>query len=312
LGNYLKVTKRQQVIALLELGWSYRRIESETGVRRETVSRYDRMRRSNPAKVFPGSEEESAPGINDLAGSEGPKAAKVFPGTEAKPAKVFAGSDRRSRCSAALYHDEIVRGVEKALTAQRIWQDLVEEYGYGHSYESVKRYIRRLTRQRQVVAVLHSKPGEEGQVDFFREAPTLHPVTGQWKRPWVFRMTLCCSRHGYEEAVWDEKVETFLELHERAFFDLQGVPEIIRHDNMKAAVVRACLYDPDVNTTYLAFANHWGFTPLPTRPRYPQELGKQERSALCASMHETANRFEINVEGGGVKSHDALSHRKTS
>jgi Mu transposase, C-terminal domain len=43
-------------------------------------------------------------------------------------------------------------------------------------------------------------------------------------------------------------------------------------------VVRACLYDPDVNTTYLAFAKHRGFTPLPTRPRNPKENGKQERS----------------------------------
>ena len=241
MANYLKMKKRQQVIALLELGWSYRRIEAETGTRRETVSRYDRLRRSKAAKVFPGSE-------------------------------------RRNRSAAAAYHDEIVHQVEKGLTAQRIWQDLVEDYGYGHSYESVKRYIRGLTRDRQVVVVRHSGPGEEAQVDFFKGAPTLHPATGQWRRPWVFRMTLCCSRHGYEEAVWDQKVETFLGLHERALFDLGGVVEIVRHDNMKAAVVRACLYDPDVNTTYLAFAKHWGFTPLPTRPRYPKELGKQERS----------------------------------
>jgi len=53
---------------------------------------------------------------------------------------------------------------------------------------------------------------------------------------------------------------------------------VIRHDNLKAAVVRACLYDPDVHEVYLAFAKHWGFTPLPTKPRYPQENGKQERS----------------------------------
>jgi transposase len=278
LVNYLKVKKRQQVIALLELGWSYRRIESETGVRRETVSRYDRLRRSNPAKVFPGSSGESSPGINNLGSSEDSKAAKVFPGSESNPAKVFAGSERQSRSSAAAYHDEIVGQVEKGLTAQRIWQDLVEDYGYGHSYESVKRYIRDLTRQRRVVTVRHSKPGEEAQVDFFKGAPTLHPETGQWRRPWVFRMTLCCSRHGYEEAVWDQKVETFLELHERAFFDFGGVVEIIRHDNLKAAVVRACLYDPNINPTYQAFAQHWGFTPLPTRPRYPKELGKQERS----------------------------------
>lgn len=36
--NCLKMKKRQQVIALLELGWTHRRIESETGVRRETIS----------------------------------------------------------------------------------------------------------------------------------------------------------------------------------------------------------------------------------------------------------------------------------
>ncbi len=41
MANYLKMPKKQQVLALLELGWSYRRIQRETGVRRETVSEYD-------------------------------------------------------------------------------------------------------------------------------------------------------------------------------------------------------------------------------------------------------------------------------
>ncbi len=56
MANYLKMPKKSQVLALLELGWSYRRIEAETGVRRETVSRYDQARRTNAAKAFPGSD----------------------------------------------------------------------------------------------------------------------------------------------------------------------------------------------------------------------------------------------------------------
>jgi len=40
-------------------------------------------------------------------------------------------------------HDAILEKRAKRLTAQRIWQDLTEEFGYGHSYESVKRYLRR-------------------------------------------------------------------------------------------------------------------------------------------------------------------------
>lgn len=55
--NYLKMPKQSQVVALLELGWSYRRIEAEIGIRRETVSRYDRVRRANAAKTFAGSEQ---------------------------------------------------------------------------------------------------------------------------------------------------------------------------------------------------------------------------------------------------------------
>ncbi len=239
--NYLKIHKRQQVIALLELGWTYRRIEAETGVRREKVSRYDRQRRSNAAKVFPGS---------------------------ALP----------ERCAAAAYREAIIEKRDCGLSSQRIWQDLVEEYGYGHSYESIKRFIRGLPGSIRPAGVIHAGPGEEAQVDFFQGAPTLDSDTGQWRRPWVFRMTLAHSRHGYEEAEWDQKLGTFLGLHENAFRDFGGVPGVIRHDNLKAAVVRACLYDPDVNEVYLAFARHWGFTPLPTRPRNPKENGKQERS----------------------------------
>jgi transposase len=279
LANYLKVKKQQQVIALLQLGWSYRRIEAETGVRRETVSRYDRLRHPNAAKVFPGSEGAEGPPDGGFCGPDGSKPAKTFPGSSPNAAKVFAGSEVPPRSAAAAYHEVITAKLDQRLSVQRIWQDLVADYGYGYSYESVKRYVRRLRRATgRVAGVIHSDPGEEGQVDFFRGAPTLHPESGQWRRPWVFRLTLGCSRHGYEEAVWDQKLKTFLRLHERAFGDLGGVPRVIRHDNLKAAVVRACLFDPDVHPVYAAFAEHWGFTPLPTRPHNPRENGKQERS----------------------------------
>ena len=40
MANVLSEGKRQQVIALGQLGWTLRRIEDETGIRRETVSAY--------------------------------------------------------------------------------------------------------------------------------------------------------------------------------------------------------------------------------------------------------------------------------
>ena len=278
MSNYLKMPKKSQVLALLELGWSYRRIEAETGVRRETVSGYDRARGANAAKTFPGSAPSPPTESPDLSPAEDSNAAKTFAGSVAKPAKTFLGSAPRPRFAAATYRTAITEKLDAGLSLQRIWQDLVEEYGYGASYESVKRFARTIAPVRRAVGVFHCAPGAEGQVDFFRGAPTLDAATGEWRRPWVFRMTLGHSRHGYEEAVWDQKLETFLRLHERAFRDLGGVPLVVRHDNLKAAVVRACFYDPDSHDVYLAFAAHWGFTSLPTQPRTPQENGKQERS----------------------------------
>src|SRR6184192_2144480 len=40
MSNVLNESKKQQVIALGRLGWPLRRIEQETGVRRETVGAY--------------------------------------------------------------------------------------------------------------------------------------------------------------------------------------------------------------------------------------------------------------------------------
>jgi len=296
LSNYLKMPKRQQILALLALKWSFRRIERETGVRRETISSYSRQAHQadpNPAKTFPGSEGAGSPDLRALEGTDGSNPAKTFPGPRSNPAETFPGSPARVRFAAAAHHDTIAEKLDLGLTVQRIFQDLVEDFSYGHSYESVKRYVRTLQPQRRACGVMHSLPGEEAQVDFFQGPPTLDGSTGQWRRPWVFRMTLCHSRHGYEEAVWDQKLETFLRLHERAFRDFGGVPHVVRHDNLKAAVVRACFYDPDVNPVWTAFAKHWGFTGLPTLPRNPKENGKQERSGgYVKSNALKARRFD--------------------
>lgn len=61
MGNYLKMADRRRIEALLELGWSYRRIQRETGVDRETVARYDPGRDPKSAKVPTGSQSACEP-----------------------------------------------------------------------------------------------------------------------------------------------------------------------------------------------------------------------------------------------------------
>ena len=93
LANYLKMLKRQQVLTLLALGWSFRRIERETGVRRETISQVRPTGPSNPAKMFPGSEGPTGHGTAIRRAEDGSNPAKTFPGSGSNPAKMFPGSE---------------------------------------------------------------------------------------------------------------------------------------------------------------------------------------------------------------------------
>ena len=250
MGNYLEMADKRHILALLELGWSHRRVARETGVNRETVARYDPRHKSKPATVPTGS-----------AGT--------------KPARVPTGST--SACEP--YRSLIQEALDRGLSAQRIWQDLQEDWNFNAGYCSVKRFVRQLKRSHHgpVVAVLEHPPGAETQIDFFQGVPTLDPGSGRWRRPWVFRMILACSGHSYEEPMWRQDQISFIRAHEHAFLEFGGVPQVVRLDNLKAGVARACLYDPDVSELYAAFAKHWDFVPLPCKPRNPQEKGVVER-----------------------------------
>lgn len=269
MGNYLQMSTQQQVRTLLDLGWAHRRIARELGVHRETVGRYAREAMPKPANLIAGSAQAVQPAVQNR------------PNPIAGPPSL-----------AAPYHELIQAGVDKGLSAQRIWQDLVEQQAYSHGYLTVQRYVRRLKKQHPEVADrMEHPPGEEGQVDFFKSKATVpDPITGRRRRPWVFRLTLSCSKHGYEESLLDQKQLGFLRAHEHAFLELGGVPRVIRMDNTRAAVARACLYDPDLNEIYEAFAKHWGFVPLPSRPRHPQEQGVQERSGAYVNDNALKGR----------------------
>lgn len=89
-------------------------------------------------------------------------------------------------------------------------------------------------------------------------------------------MTLSCSRSSYQEAVWSQDVETFIRCHEHAFQHFGGVTKTVKIDNLKSAVLKAHLYEPELNPNYLAFAIHYHTAPLPCKVRTPQHKGKVE------------------------------------
>ena len=54
------------------------------------------------------------------------------------------------------------------------------------------------------------------------------------------------------------------------------MPRQVVPDNLKSGVVKACLYDPEINRTYAGMAAHYDTAIVPTRPRKPRDKAKVE------------------------------------
>jgi transposase len=252
-SNVLKVSLQTTIYSLRDRGWSRRRIARELGIDRETVGRY--LQLANAAISTPGLEgvREANPAIS----TTGP------------------GRGRKSQCEPLT--EVILAKVELGLSAQRIYQDLVVETAFHDSYESVKRFVRKLRNaQPERVWRMEGQPGEEVQLDFGVGAP-IQDGPGKGRRSWVLRLVLSFSRKGYSEAVTRQDTETFLRCLENALRHFGGSPLLLNLDNFKAAVLKADWFDPEINPKLADFCRHYSLHVVPCRPGMPQHKGKVER-----------------------------------
>jgi transposase len=156
------------------------------------------------------------------------------------------------------------------LSAQRIYQDLVEENGFTDSYQSVKRFVRKLRAERpKRIHRLECQPGEEVQLDFGLGAP-IETGQGKSRRSWVLRMVLSYSRKAYSEAVSRQDTETFLRCLENGLRSFGGSPLLLNLDNMKSAILQADWFDPEINPKLADFCRHYNVHVVPCRPGKPE------------------------------------------
>lgn len=173
------------------------------------------------------------------------------------------------------YRDYIIPKVEEGLSAIRIYQDLVSEKGYEGSYRTVALYVKGLREVVDVYVRLHSLAGEECQVDFGYVGRVIW-CDGKLRGIYVFSMGLSYSRLRYYEAVFSQDVKTFLKCHINGFRFFNGVPKVVKIDNLKSGILEASFYEPLYQQEYLRFANYYGFKPVACRIRTPTDKGKAE------------------------------------
>lgn len=188
-------------------------------------------------------------------------------------AKAPTGS--RSLCEP--FREQIIEKLDQGLSAQRIFQDLVEDYGFTGKYHSVRRFVGRLRKATPLPFRRIEVPaGQEAQIDFGKGAPIVDDQ-GKKRRTHVIRVVLSHSRKAYSESVYRQTTENLIRCLENAFWHFGGVPKTLVPDNLKAAVIKADWYDPDLNPKLRSFCQHYGTVLLPTKPRTPRHKGKVER-----------------------------------
>ncbi|MER9890349.1 IS21 family transposase [Mesorhizobium sp. M0114] len=77
-----------------------------------------------------------------------------------------------------------------------------------------------------------------------------------------------------------QKLPDWIEGQVRALAFFGGVTRAIVCDNLKAGVVKALWFEPTLNATFAAMAEHYDTTILPTRSRKPRDKGKVEGAVL--------------------------------
>jgi transposase len=255
------VTDVREILRRLQLREPERRIARDLGVGRNTVARY----------------REWAEGQQLLEHS-------ALPEPGALAALLQPAPDERSVHEQSLvepFREQVIALQKDGVEGQAIYQLLVEQHQFGGSYSSVKRFLRQLAPSiGRATLRIEVEPGDEAQVDFGTAGQFLDRDLGRIRRAWVFVMVLSHSRHQYAELVFDQTVATWVRLHRAAFEFFGGVPCRVVLDNLRAAIVHAALYDPEVQRSYREFAEHYGFLIAPCRPRTPEHKGKVEQGGV--------------------------------
>lgn len=238
---------------------------------------------------------------------EGPP--EQLPSTEELKAAVLAAHPPslppQQTSSLEKYREVIVGLCDKGLGPRAIFDRLrLEHPEFDGSHSAVKRLYRGLARAKGVqakdVAIpVETGPGEVAQVDFGYVGKLLDPATMTLRKAWCFVMVLSWSRHMVVRVVFDQKIETWLQLHVEAFAELGGVPETVVPDNLKAAVVRAAFAVDDqseLNRSYRELARHYGFKVDPTPPYDAPKKGKVEAGVKYVKGNFFVGRQESDVE----------------
>jgi transposase len=192
----------------------------------------------------------------------------------------------------ATVHQELQR---QGVTLCLLWQEYTAATPEGFQYRWFCQAYRAWAATLALVMRQTHRAGEKLFVDDAGQGvPGVNRHSGEGHEAAICVAVLGASNYTDAEATWPQSLPDWIGSHVRPFAALGGVPAIVVPDHLKAAVLPAHRYAPELNRTYADLARHYGFAGIPARAAKPRdqatvEVGVQgvERWLLARLRHPT-------------------------
>lgn len=187
--------------------------------------------------------------------------------------------ERRAAPDLAHLHQELKR---KGVTLMLLWEEYAaayagQAYGYSQFCLLYHRFAASLKRSMRQV----HRAGDKLFIDYAGQGvPIIDAPTGEVHRAQIFVAVLGASSYTYAEASLTQQLPDWIASHVRCFEYMGAVAALLVPDNLKAAIKRACRYEPECTSTYEDLARHYGTAILPARPYKPRDKAAAEMSVL--------------------------------
>jgi transposase len=177
-------------------------------------------------------------------------------------------------------HRELKR---KGVTLHLLWYEYKESHPNGYQYSQFCLLYRQWAQRLHACLRQPYRAGEKLFVDYAGQTvPIVEPTTGELKEAQIFVAVLGASNYTFAKATASQSLPCWIKAHVDALQFFGGVAQILVPDNTKVAITNPCRYEPDINPTYLDFAQHYGLTVIPARVAKPRDKAKVEAGVLLA------------------------------
>lgn len=171
-------------------------------------------------------------------------------------------------------HKELKR---KGVTLMLLWYEYRSQNPNGYGYSRFCELYNDFTRTLNPVMRLSHRAGEKMFVDYSGlTVDWIDKDSGEAHKAEVFVAVLGASSYTYIEVSESQSSRHWIDAHIRAFEFFGGCPQCVVPDNLKSAVTKSHLYEPDTNRSYQDMANYYETAVIPARVRAPKDKAKVE------------------------------------